>query len=239
MATYDPRVNRYRDSNGRFISRERVLNAVQSSIDHSSNKAAALVQNYKDGNINILDFEKLARQEIKKAYIREGILGKGGGRDNMTSRDWSSIGGMLKEQYGYLHSFANDIHANDYTQGQIETRLQMYFKSSREAYERMNMSSFGVPALPAQPGDGSTICLTNCNCRWHITRVYSPDGRTLLGFKCKWELGKVKNCPTCLARSVAWKELFIEAGKMPTFTREESLYRSAYHDILQKELELH
>ena len=47
---------------------------------------------------------------------------------------------------------------------QITARARMYMGASREAYEKGNMRAYGVPDLPYWPGDGSTVCLTNCKC---------------------------------------------------------------------------
>lgn len=224
--TYSPNSNGYRDkTTGRFVSKDAVLTAVQSSISTSTNKSSDIAKLLADGDLNARDAKEVIRQELKKGYIRQYMLGKGGGRDNMRSPDWGSVGGMLKEQYVYLDRFMSDVANSDLTEGQIRSRLNMYFNSSREAYERGNMASYGVPALPAYPGDGSTVCLTNCRCHWNIVREYN-DRRRLTGWRCSWIITARESCDTCIARAVAWRSLFIPVGRVPTFEREEELYRS-------------
>ena len=87
------------------------------------------------GVLNAGDFGALFREEIKKEYIRQYLLGIGG-RDQMTAADWGSIGGMLREQYRFLDGFLAEIAAGNLTEAQIMARARMYINSAREAYER-------------------------------------------------------------------------------------------------------
>jgi len=69
-----------------------------------------------------------------------------------------------------------------------------------------------LPELPAYPGDGQTICLTNCACSWQIEEVY--EGEVLTGWDCYWTLGIVKteHCDDCLDNTGKWNPLFISAS---------------------------
>jgi len=127
---------RYRDlATGRFVAQDTILDWCQQSIDASENVTDALAQYVSDGTVSPGDWERLMRQEIKKQYITEYIAGRGG-REQMTARDWGSIGGQLKHQHTFLRKFRDEIVAGELSEGQIRVRAGMYVNSAHQAYER-------------------------------------------------------------------------------------------------------
>lgn len=88
-----------------------------------------------EGQIRLDQWETSMRQHLKDMYLQEYMLARGG-RKNMTRIDYSSIGGMLAEQYRYLGRFSREIAAGNLSQAQIAARSKMYFRSAREAFER-------------------------------------------------------------------------------------------------------
>jgi len=142
--------HRYHDAaTGRFLGRDEVLGYVQQSLDAARTAPAITLA---DGSLstgtdllsNLVgngmlaprDWHAQMREEIKQEYIRQYMLGRGG-RAQMTSADWGSIGGMLKEQYTpYLRDFAKQVAAGELSEAQIRARSAMYIDSAREAYER-------------------------------------------------------------------------------------------------------
>lgn len=94
-------------------------------------------------------------------------------------------------------------------EAQIAARSRMYISSAREAFERANARAHGAPDLPAYPGDGQTVCLTNCRCNWRIEEVYDDEGN-LAGWNCYWEIdAAAENCPDCQANHSKWYPLFL------------------------------
>jgi hypothetical protein len=198
---WDRNAKRYRDTDsGRFMPRADVLNLVQRSVDASGVAADQLASFVAGGNLSPADFAALFREEIKREYIRQYLLGIGG-RQQMTAADWGSIGGMLREQYGHLPGFVDAIASGELSEAQIMARARMYINSAREAYERaharnaealgMTEESWNLGAAEhcpdclafaamgwqpigtfPEPGAGATVCLTNCQC----TKSYrNPD----------------------------------------------------------------
>lgn len=138
---------RYRDlETGRFVSREVVLGYVEQSIEATSSATATLANYVAEDMISASDWRLLMRREIKDEYVRQYLIGKGG-RAQMTQADWGSIGGMLKEQYGFLDDFARQIAEGTLTEGQIRARSQMYIRSAREAYERAHGRVAGAAGM--------------------------------------------------------------------------------------------
>lgn len=227
MWWWDEKSHRYHDSEtGRYISAADVRGYVQDSLDAARMAPAATLEGgvvstgtdmlanlVGNGLLNPADWEAAMRAEIKREYIRQYLLGIGG-EGSMTAQDWGSIGGMIADQYRYLDDFADLVAAGELSEGQIRARAAMYVNSAREAFERAQARAWGIPegALPAYtdgrtayPGDGQTICLTNCNCSWVLTDVYDDDG-ALIGWDCYWTLGPVKtdHCDDCETNASKW-----------------------------------
>lgn len=204
--TFNPDTGRYRDTDtGRFVSHASVITSVEASLRASENASDLLSGMAGNGIISGGDFETLMRKEIKSEYIRQYLAGIGG-RAQMTKADWASIGGMLKEQYGYLKGFAAEVAAGSLSEAQIAARAAMYINSSREAFERAKERTVkkagydqerwrlgfvrtehcddcvGYESMEWQPigtfpfpGDGSTVCLTNCKCYKEYRRSGSDE----------------------------------------------------------------
>lgn len=193
MWSWDTKAKRYRDlDTGRFVPRTEVLAYVQQSIDASGIAGDQLASFVAGGNVSPADFIALFREEIKREYIRQYLLAAGG-RPQMTAADWGSVGGMIAEQYRFLPGFLDALLKGELTEAQIMARARMYTNSAREAFERAhakNAKSLGmteelwvlglsehcptclefagmgwqpIGTFP-EPGDGSTECLTACQC---------------------------------------------------------------------------
>lgn len=198
MYYWDDVLKRYRDEQGRFVSRQTVLDFVDRSISGTTQVSELLADLVANGQLSPTDWYNIFREELKREYIRQYLLGHGG-LDTMTFSDWGRIGAMLKEQYQYLKNFAAEIASGNLSAAQIAARSQMYFNSSREAFETANsinaiawgaveerwQVSFVVENCPdclgyydegwkpigyfPMPGDGSTVCLC----------LVSPENRIL------------------------------------------------------------
>jgi len=89
-----------------------------------------------DGTLDVGTWQEQMRGEIKREYIRQYLIGKGG-LENMTPADWGSIGGSVAEQYKWLDRFAEQIASGEEaSEGRIRRRSEMYINSAREALER-------------------------------------------------------------------------------------------------------
>jgi hypothetical protein len=81
----------------------------------------------------------------------------------------------------------------------------MYPRSAREARERANARAWGVPKLPAYPGDGQSECLVNCRCFWSIKETRD-------GWEATWALTPAEHCATCVENSQKWNPLVVKGG---------------------------
>lgn len=193
---WEPDLKRYRDTKtGRFIGIDQMNELRPVFLDQRKAEMTNLVTSYKDGKIDIFTLESKIKANLKQTYIDMYVMGKGG-RNNMTPADWGSIGGMLKEQYRYLEGMMKQIASGELSPAQVASRLKMYENSSNEALWRGYLSDLPLD-LPAYPGDGSTVCLTNCQCEWEIVEI---EG----GYDCYWQLGASEHCPDCIERAERW-----------------------------------
>lgn len=155
------------------------------------------------GRISIQEWQSTFRRELKEVYMNLYRAARGG-TGAMTKADWGSLGGMLKEQYHWMNRFAQQIANGEVGPDAARARTGMYFKSGREAFERAQRRAYGIPVdLPQYPGDGKTVCLTNCQCGWVIKE-------TKTHWLCTWTLGPAEHCPDCLDNAAKWSPLPIE-----------------------------
>ncbi len=199
---WDSKVGRYRRKNGRFISRSSVL-AILDQYLSSTEPLFGLVDDYIAGSITGAFLIKQIKDEVRDAAIIAYMVGRGG-RGQMTQSDWGRVGNVIKDQYKFLDRLLKELP--NLSSGQLKFRLSMYLNSTREAFERANEVAQGISpgSLPAYPGSGDTICLTNCKCSWRIEKTKS-------GWNCYWELGSSVPCETCKGRSKSWNPFVIEA----------------------------
>jgi len=196
-------LKRYRDTKtGRFVGIKQMNELRPVYLDQQKAMIGNLIEKYHN-NGNLKAFESGVKDTLKKSYIDMYTMGKGG-RNNMTQADWGSIGGMLHEQYRHLDVLMKQVGAGEISPAQALSRLKMYENSSNEALWRGYTSDLPID-LPAYPGDGSTVCLTNCQCEWEIIKV---EG----GYDCYWRLGAAEHCPDCVERSQHWNPFRIRVS---------------------------
>lgn len=135
---YDPRLrgSGYRDlETGRILSKDAARGLMEVQIVAGGNVTNTLASMYVDEKISPADWKGAFRQELKDQYITQYVEGKGG-RENMTPRDWGSVGGMLAEQYGYMDNFTEQLAESEWSEEYLANRMGLYINSSRQAYER-------------------------------------------------------------------------------------------------------
>lgn len=199
---WDDRAKRYRDtSTGRFITQHKAVTLRDFYIEAKKSDTDRLSRQLTEHKISLQQWTLDMRQQIKDTFSNEYMLARGG-RNNMTQADWGRVGAMVKKQYQYLQGFARDVDAGKMSEGQIRTRSRMYIDSATQAFERAKTESLGMPVLPAYPGDGRTVCRSNCQCHWNI--VDEGDH-----WNATWQLGVAEHCPDCVDNSEKWDPLVV------------------------------
>lgn len=192
----------------RILGRGEVQGASEMRTDTALPEVNLLAAALASGQMDVGQWEAQMREAIKAEYIQQYLLGRGG-LQNMTAQDWGSVGGMIADQYRYLDGFADEIAAGNLSEAQIAMRARMYIRSAGEAYWRATARAKGWPRLPAYPKDGTSDCLTNCQCGWDVQWVPDESGGH---WEATWLLGEAEHCPTCLERAAMWNPLRLEAA---------------------------
>jgi hypothetical protein len=183
---------RYRDvRTGRFVPPKVVRDELDRYLLKSADPVKDLAQQLRDGAINLDDWHTAMRRQIKNAHLN-AMAEAVGGYNNMTPADYGRAGQRIREEYGFLRSFADDIASGKQRlDGTLQRRAQMYIDSARKTYYR------GIEAATQQgrvthirsvlnPADHCQECVA-LNKRWYRISDgnYTPPGFRECRSNCK------------------------------------------------------
>lgn len=141
--------------------------------------------------------------------------------DTLTDDQSTALVDIINEQSEFAFKFAEEIKdaAKGDWNGSWNARARLYTKATRQSYQAGKV--FDVwDLLPASPGDCSTVCCNNCDCRWDVRKM-----RGIGNYNCYWKLGTVeKHCPNCIARADEWKPLQIRNWEVQGDITAEELF---------------
>lgn len=199
----------YERQAGQFVGPATLRNLRETYNVKRAGVVVDLAGQVKAGSLSHSEWVMAMRQEIKTQYINQYVMARGG-LGNMTQADYGRVGRMLRTQYGYLNEFGAAMTNNpQWSERYIAARSQLYLNSSTQAYEVANQMARGLPPLPAYPGDGKTVCLSNCNCYWDIREDEEA-------WYCTWMLTASEHCPDCVDNSRMYNPLTIPKMAMRT-----------------------
>src|SRR5689334_8348422 len=106
---FDNRSQRWRDSTtGRFVSSDAVNAEMFRHSDATHATLEGLTRQLYAGDINLARWQVAVASELKDAHLAQAMFAVGG-RDNMGFAEFGRVGQTLREQYGYLNTFAEQI----------------------------------------------------------------------------------------------------------------------------------
>ena len=211
MAAYgwDPRIHNYRNlDTGKIVAEKTVVGYRDQLRLSTEGRMRQLATDAANGSISAADFSIAMRNELRSSYSVHYMLALGG-REQMGAADWGRVGNMLRGQYGFLDGFVADVSNGRYedSPGGAAARASLYAASLTQAFERGVVASYGMPTLPAYPGDGTTVCKSRCHCHWRIEELAAGD------WNVYWVIDTaVENCSTCQQRTLDWSPLKIRGG---------------------------
>jgi len=160
---------------------------------------------------------------IQSAYARAVEIANQGVR-TLTSEDEVRVQEEVRLQEGYLDDWVSDMRRRGAVADAVEltfagltlayltARGRLYGNGAQVVMELTFHQSIRLPALPAYPRDGKTVCRQNCKCRpWRIVKL-----RGVGNWNCYWRLGNAEHCKTCLVRRRVWSPLRIRGGEFIT-----------------------
>jgi hypothetical protein len=153
------------------------------------------------GEISIGAWEESMKQLIREVHASVAAIAKGGW-DEMSWSDWGRLGTPLREQYKYLHGFAQAVaeKSDTISLNAIKARAHLYGQGAAGSAVLIQAGPELEKLLPYLPRDGSTECLMRCRCAWILEIVDSDKPTKKKVVEAVWTLGVAEHCPTCLDR---------------------------------------
>jgi hypothetical protein len=131
---WNANAGRYVDmATGRFMPRDAVFDIVDQSIETFKLETKNFIAGVIDRRVPIEVLHRAAIQEIKLAHLESYAAGRGGWAQ-MTQSDYGRIGQMLRQEYGYLRGFMEDIQAGLLSEAQIKARMDLYINHSLTSF---------------------------------------------------------------------------------------------------------
>jgi len=188
---------RYRNSKTKkTVASNRLLQLRDDFVDLKRDTFSALTDDLINSRITVQEWLLDMRKRVRNVNNAQYMLARGG-RNAMFQTDLDALSEIIKDQFGYLQQFGEEIRAGKLSASQITARSELYMESSTRAHEQAKAASFDIE-LPEYPADGSQICKARCRCRWEI--VEKKD--TIEAF---WLLNvAAKHCDSCLSNAAKW-----------------------------------
>lgn len=204
---WDARLGRYRNERtGRLLPAKRIQQMRDTLLDAAGAVVAGLADRLDSGDSIVGTWQQGMRDAIKAIFGAQYVFGRGGLKA-MQPKDWAAVGELVSQQYDFLDGFVADVKSGKLSQPQIRVRVQLYVGSAVQAHEAGKAAALDVE-LPAQPGDGSSECMANDRCTWHLRR--RKDGKV----EATWvaDLDE-RTCKTCRKRAKDWNPLVLTPGE--------------------------
>lgn len=185
--TWEPTTARYRGEDGRFVSRDTVLDFVRQSIEASGDVIKTLAERVSSGQLSSREFLTVFKTEIKDEYIRQYVAGRGG-VGSMAQSDWGKLGSMIKEQYKFADGFAAEL--SGLSEAQIVNRAGMYIESANQAFEAgyrkaiTTSGNFTEERWMLGDKQHCSGCIENASKGWVAIGELPPFGSTPCGVRC-------------------------------------------------------
>ena len=162
------------------------------------------------GNAFVTDWYEETKTTIAVIHRVAWMVGQGS-KELLPSAE-ARIDQIVNTQNGFLEAFANEVadtlDEDTASWATWRNRIQMYGDA---VYATASEGKYQYWTLPAHPGDGSQICLTNCRCHWEA-HIDGPEED--LNGDFYWRLGGTDHCDTCVGNAARWNPLRIRDGVM-------------------------
>jgi hypothetical protein len=157
--------------NGKTIPREVIREKAEYHALKTGAKLKQFTRKALNRKMDAADFEQGFRAILKDSHLVAGMLGRGG-KDNTHLVHYGAIGRSLKEQYGYLSKFTDDLVDGKLSMKQALHRAAQYGASSLQSFSTAEMSA--IKDAEFTKGRRSlTPGAAHCaECREYVTKGY-------------------------------------------------------------------
>ncbi|MEO1522889.1 MAG: hypothetical protein AAFU78_19220, partial [Cyanobacteria bacterium J06633_2] len=106
---YNRRAGRFRDAEtGQFVPRMRVLLEIDAERARTQTRLQGLTRRMVSQSISLGEWQQQVGEVIKDSHLRMSMMGAGG-RSQMSSRHWGTIGRLLRDEYERLDNVAEQL----------------------------------------------------------------------------------------------------------------------------------
>lgn len=127
---------RFVDGAGRVVDPEVVEGAVVRVMQRSSERVTALAERLRAGSVSLKEWQALMAAELKAAHLAAGAAARGGFQ-NMSPADYGRVGRRLRDEYGWLRGFAEQVASGKQRlDGTLATRAQLYAEAVWTTYHK-------------------------------------------------------------------------------------------------------
>jgi hypothetical protein len=177
--TWDPAARQYRDERGRFVPRSSVREALDGVIDAAISDAEDAARALQSGEISLIEWQLRVERATKRSVTAGTALATGGWAQT-DSADWAAAGRRIRDQYGYLDSFAREIARGDQPlDGQFVQRTRQYANAGTLAYEATNHAiqseAFSEHRRVLRPAEHCPDCVRYAEMGWIPIEEFLPD----------------------------------------------------------------
>lgn len=125
---------RYRGPSGRFIPDGQALRSLEKDLAGLVTTTDQLAAEYRAGRLSLEAWRMEMQDIIKHVAIGSATLAKGG-RAQMTPADFGRVGQRVREQYGFLEDWVQQIVSGEAPlDGRLTSRARLYVAAGRPTY---------------------------------------------------------------------------------------------------------
>ncbi len=223
---WDTRNRNYiRAATGRFVARSRIVGLLDKSIAQRETRLYKGVQRFADGELSSATFLSRSRTMLKRQYLQNRALAKGGW-DRLTPRDYGAVGGKLRWQYQRLATMAQQLNVGEISTPQALNRMRMYMGDARAEFYRVERDELPRPKLGSMyierrrlgQAEHCESCLRYASLGWQPERTLPvPGDESECDGNCRCEIER-KEIPG--VEAIEWVGRATQGGKVLAVTTE-------------------
>lgn len=187
-------IARYRDpKTGRIVSTDRVRQALDRAVRMEGMRARALMTDLREGTITLREWEIAQREVVKNTQLFSAAAGAGGWAQ-LSQREYGIVGQRVRQQYGFLTQFGDELKTGLARDGMAARRAESYAEAGRSTYhavERITQAKAGNNEERSIKGDADHCdeCIDEEAKGWRTIGTMVPIGQRecMNGCKCRVE----------------------------------------------------
>lgn len=188
--------------------------ALAAYMDYFNSQVERHALRLSTGEMTVNQWRLAMAKEIENLHVTGAVIGRGG-VDKMDAAALKEVRRTIGNQKQYLDAWAGELtqqrkRGEEFDPAKINNRARLYGGAVNSTVYTSNTAAIGLPRLPQYPGDGHTVCRTNCRCVLRIDKLKGEGDWNIY-----WILHEDdRNCPDCEALSRQWNPLRVRKGKL-------------------------